>query len=255
MMKFILTILILSLSLASATGAQRSKGKRQARRPPAAKPATAKTAPIIGQQVTLVTKNGDRITGQLLDLTAYSVRVKANDLESTIALDTLASLSFGAAAADATTRPRTVDIRPEFARDVGAVLNSFQSVASGLNAGLDYSGYDRQVAELRRATERFAQKYSATESTDEARMIALLTAALTDYTWARTIWTLILGRPTGTTLGQSDSLAVADTLALYPDLREGAASGNKYVAEKLIAGLWRKAYDKTERARALMGKS
>lgn len=254
-MKFVLTILIVSLTIISTEGAQRSKskGKRPASRPPAA--TAPKTTPrIIGSPVVIVTKNGDRIAGQLLDLTAYSVRIKAANLESTIALDTVASLSFGSTPPPAA-EPKTGNIRPEFARDAGAVLGSLESIAVGLKAGLDYSDYDRQVTEMRRAAERFAQRYSATESVSEARIVALIAAGLTDYTWARTIWTLILGRPASSALGESDSLAIADTVAIYPDLRAGAASGNKYVGEKLIAGLWKKAYEKTERARALLGKS
>ena len=89
----------------------------------------------------------------------------------------------------------------------------------------------------------------------ESRSAALVAAALTDYTWARTIWTLKFGYSGSTTVFETDSPAVGDTLSLYPDLRQAAASENKLSADKLINGLWKKAADKVEILRALASRS
>jgi hypothetical protein len=59
-----------------------------------------------------------------------------------------------------------------------------------------------------------------------------------------------LGRASDGTVAEGDSPIIADLLALYPDLRTAAASGNRFTVDRLIAGLWKKAAEKVERARA-----
>ncbi len=201
----------------------------------------------------LVTKNGDEIRGTLVDLTAYSARIRQGGLESTIALDTLASISFGSSAAQGAQPPVNTGMRPEFARDAEAVLSAFQTMADGLRGGTDFIEFGRQLTNLRRDAERFVGKYSLTDSQPEARVLSLVSAALTDYTWARTVWTLKFGRSGDGTVYDTDSPALTDALALYPDLRAASASGNKFSVDKVVQGLWRKAQEKTDRARSIIG--
>ncbi|MEK6405556.1 MAG: hypothetical protein AABN34_01190 [Acidobacteriota bacterium] len=257
-MKSIIASLIISLCFSlcwgAAPGAQtRKKKPTRSRAAKSQPPAATVTKPrIIGSTVSIVTKNGDRITGELLDLTAYSVRFKADNLESTLALDTIASLSFGVSAAAGARIDQTVGpVRADFSRDADAALGFFQNLAASLKPGVDYNEYGRLVTELRRASERFVAKYSSTENATEARVVSLMAGALTDYSWARTIWTLKFGRSSDGTIAETDSPVVSDALALYPDLRESAASGNRLSAEKLLAGIWRKASEKVDRARTL----
>jgi hypothetical protein len=146
-------------------------------------------------------------------------------------------------------------VRADFARDANLPLGLFQALSSSLKPGVDYTEYGRQLTELRRSAERFSSKYSATDNATEARVVSLLAGALTDYTWARTVWTLKFGRSSDGTISDNESPVVADTLALYPDLRAQSATGNKLSAEKLIGGLWRKAFEKTDLARKLIGSS
>jgi hypothetical protein len=202
-----------------------------------------------------MTKNGDRISGEVLDLTAYSIRIRANNLESTLALDTLASLSFSGSPPIARADQSAGPVRADFAKDADAALGLFQTLASNLRPGVDYTEYGHQLTELRRAAERFTAKYSSSDNANEARVVSLMAGAVTDYTWARTIWTLKFGRSSDGTIAETDSPVVSDTLALYPDLRAQAASGNRLSAEKLIAGLWRKASEKTDRVRTLAAAS
>jgi hypothetical protein len=255
-MKSIIAILL--LSLCAGTAAQTKKGKKKPSRPRAVSsqppsPPTAKPR-ILGSIVTIVTRNGDRITGELIDLTAYSVRFRADNLESSLALDTIASIAFGGAAA---TGPRSEEptgpMRPDFAKEADLVLGFFETLAASMKPGADYIEYGRQLGELRRATERFVAKYSSTDSAAESRVVSLLAGALTDYSWARIVWTLKFGRSSDGTIGETDAPVVGDTIALYPDLRASAAAGNRLSAEKLLAGLWRKASEKQTRARTLIG--
>lgn len=250
-MKSILALLIAVLLTVSPAGAQ--KRKKPAPRPrAAAQPSDAGKPRVIGSTVVIITKNGDRITGELLDLTSYSVRIRADNLESSIALDTIASLSFsGAAVPSERAELPIVPVRADFAREAELPLGFFQTLSSSLKPGVDYTEYGRQLTELRRAAERFSSKYSATDNATEARVVSLFSGALTDYTWARTVWTLKFGRSSDGTISDNESPVVTDTLALYPDLRAGAAAGNKLSAEKLVGGLWRKASEKTDLARKL----
>src|SRR6266571_2926041 len=96
-MKLLAATLILFFLAGSGASAQKRKKPTRRSRSTAAKSAEADAAKpaLIGSTVMVITKNGDRLTGQLLGLTAYSIRIKADNLESTIALDTIASLSFG----------------------------------------------------------------------------------------------------------------------------------------------------------------
>src|SRR5262245_59522092 len=125
-------VAFLAIALCATANAQPQKKKKAVARPrPAAnQPSTAQpTKPrIIGSTVVIVTKNGDPISGEVLDLTAYSVRLKADNLESTIALDTVASLSFGGAAVPVS-RPESPSgtVRADFARDTDSVLGIFQT--------------------------------------------------------------------------------------------------------------------------------
>ena len=249
-MKSIVALVIVSLFVAAPASAQKRK-KPAPRSRAASQPSDASKPRMIGSTVAIITKNGDRITGELLDLTAYSVRIKADSLESSIALDTIASLSFsGAAPSERENQP--IPVRADFSRDADLPLGFFQTLASSLKPGVDYTEYGRQLTELRRAAERFVSKYSSTDNAAEARVVSLLAGALTDYTWARAVWTLKFGRSSDGTITDTESPAVTDTLALYPDLRAAAAAGNKLSVEKLIAGLWRKASDKTDLARKLI---
>ncbi len=248
-MKSIVALVIVSLLVAApATAQKRKKATPRA----ASQPADASKPRMIGSTVVIITKNGDRITGELLDLTAYSVRIKADSLESSIALDTIASLSFSGAAAPSERENQPIGpVRADFSREADLPLGFFQTLASSLKPGVDYTEYGRQLTELRRAAERFVSKYSSTDNAAEARVVSLLAGALTDYTWARAVWILKFGRSSDGTITDTESPAVTDTLALYPDLRAAAAAGNKLSVEKLIAGLWRKASEKTDLARKL----
>jgi len=251
-----MALIIVSLCAGASVEAQSKKKKAPARqRAASSQPpdATATKPRIIGSTVVMITKNGDRLTGELLDLTAYSARLRADNLESTIALDTIASLSFG----NAVTTPGRTDqpagpARPEFAKEAEPTLGFFQTMASSLKPGVDYTEYGRQLSELRRAAERFIGKYSSTENPTEARVVSLIAGALTDYTWSRTIWTLKFGRSNDGTIAEGDSPVIIDALVLYPDLRGLAASGNRLSVEKLLAGIWRKAAEKQDRARTLI---
>ncbi len=250
-MKSTVALVIVSLLVAAPAGAQKRK-KAPARSRAATQPADASKPRMIGSTVVIITKNGDRITGELVDLTAYSVKIKADSLESSIALDTIASLSFSGGAAPNERGERPIGpVRADFSREADLPLGFFQTLASSLKPGVDYTEYGRQLTELRRAAERFVSKYSSTDNAAEARVVSLLAGALTDYTWARAVWTLKFGRSSDGTITDTESPAVTDTLALYPDLRAVAAAGNKLSVEKLIAGLWRKASEKTDLARKL----
>lgn len=255
-MKTIPLLLMIFVCICSDAAAQSRKKQAPATRPRAnpRERTTAQPNPntprLIGSPIVIITKNEDRITGTLLDLTAYSVRIRAGNLESTIALDTIASISFGASAgAGPRVPPPSVAVRAEFAREAETAVAAFQAVASQLRTGADYTEYGRQLTELRRTAERFISKNSVGDNQAEARVVALLAGALTDYTWARTIWTLKFGRSGDGAMFDTDSPAIADALALYPDLRTAAASGNKFSVDKLVSGLWKKAEEKIDRAR------
>lgn len=246
-MKASITLLITLLLIGSAGAAQTRKKPR-----PRAPQKPAETRPagprIVGSQVLLVTKNGDRINGVILDLTAYSVRIRANNLESVHALDTIASMSFGTATPPVQ-RPEQPPIRAEFSSDSNRALEAIQSMVSQTNAGTNYTDYGRQLTGLRRDIDQFIGLYSLSENALETRIVALLAGAVTDYNWARAVWNLKLGRNSDGTVNESE---VTDLLALYPDLREASSSGGKLSGDKLIASLWRKAAAKADRARALI---
>lgn len=251
-MKKSLSLIILTLLFAHTAEAQKRK------RPPARRPA-AREAPkpvgarIIGTTVTVITKNDDRITGTLLDLTAYSVKLRADNLESVHALDTLASISFGSAAGQGPRHASSSQTpQPNFVKDAQGVLNLFQSITNKTRTGTDYLDYGGQLTELRREAERFVSRHSASENAAETRLVSLLSSALTDFTWARTIWTFKFSR-TGTGLvAESDSPVIADALEIYPELRQSAASQDRFVVDRLVAGLWKRAGEKVDRARLLV---
>jgi hypothetical protein len=240
---------------AAAVGQKRKKGRSPARsRSTAARSEPAASGPrMVGTPVVIITKNDDRITGTLVDLTAYSIRIKADNLESTISLDRIASLSFGAASTPARPAMASLPASADFARNASPVIADFQSVANQLRQGTEFNEYGRLVTDLRRKGEQFISRFGNADNATEARVVALLSAALTDYGWARTIWTLRLNRSGDTTAYDTDTPALTDALALYPDLRAAAAVGNKYSVDKVVSGLWKKAADKTERARTLAG--
>ncbi|MEK6302542.1 MAG: hypothetical protein AABO41_17665 [Acidobacteriota bacterium] len=252
MKPIILTLIVLSLF--SAAGAQKKKKTSPKKKPVAQKPGppvNTGTPRVIGSKVFIETRNGDRVSGELLDLTAYSIRLRSENLESTIALDTIAQLSFGAPVSSRPARVEQSLARGEFLRDAEVMLSQFSALASILKSGSDYTEYGRQLGELRRSAERFITKYSSGDNASEARVLSLTAGALTDYTWARTIWTLKFGRSSDGTVTESDSPLLGDVLALYPDLRTAAVSGNKLSVDKVVGGLWRKAADKMDRVRAL----
>lgn len=257
-MKRIVPILIINLLLVSTAAAQ--KGKAVAKKPSGrrasiqSKPTTVASAtnapPVIGTNVTLTTKDGNQVSGTLLDLNAYSVRIKSGGLESTLALETLAAISFEATTA--AQPPPAPPLSDTFVKSLSAAFSAFQTMASETKSGSDYTDYGKQLSELRRNVETFIQRYSSSENSKETQIVSLLSGAIIDYTWARTIWTLKLGGDG--TVGEADNPVMADTLALYPDLRSATANGNRFSADKLIGSLWKRANDKVERARSMMNR-
>jgi hypothetical protein len=251
MSKRIIFILFLSLSMTTVAQAQKSKRPRSTTRKPVVKtaPATPVTAapPVIGSPITILTKGGDKLSGQLVDVSSYSLRIRSDNLESAIPMESIVSISFGnAKVADANEKP----VSENFTRDVNATLTAFQTMMAETKTGSDYTDYGRQLSELRRASDRFIQKYSTSGNVTESRVVALISGAITDYTWARTVWTLKLG--SDGTLSESEAPVIADTLMLYPELRAATAVGNRFNADKLVGSLWKKASEKAERARSLL---
>src|SRR5215831_19047186 len=122
-MKTVIAILLVVIFLGATTNAQKRKKPASRRRSAASKPTEAETSKpaVIGSIITIISKNGDRLTGELLGLSAYSIRIKADNLASTIALDTIASLSFGDGAPPSARVDKPAGpVRTDFARDAGA---------------------------------------------------------------------------------------------------------------------------------------
>jgi hypothetical protein len=249
----ILGIMLLSLAFDMAEGAQKNR-KKPVSRTKAAAAVPRATSRIIGTPVVLVTKNGDKIAGTLLDITPFSVKIRADNLDSFQTLDTLASITFGPNVANTGRAPSgSGPVSPEFSRDAEGVIAGFLRVVADTRSGIGYAEYGGQLTELRRSAERFIARYSGSESGSEARIVANLAGALTDFTWARTVWTLGFSRTGQGTVSESDSPAISDAINLYPDLGKSAANGTKLSVDKLVGGLWRRAGEKVDRARSMMG--
>jgi hypothetical protein len=256
MSKKIIILFILSLAFGSIAFAQKSKKSRPrpSTKQPASKPAPVTpappTAPSIGSTVNILTKGGDKLTGQLLDVNAFSIRIRSNSLDSAIPVDSIAAIAFGSSKGIESKAEQPIG--ENFIQDTNATADAFQTMANETKTGSDYTDYGRQLGELRRVADRFIQKYCTTGNATEARIISLFSGAITDYTWARTIWTLKLG--SDGLLSESEAPVIADSLSLYPDLRTVTANGNRFNADKLVGSLWKKASDKTERVRALLNR-
>ncbi len=252
-MRRTLTLLIVALLLIPVEAAQKRKKTRPrtVSHKPAAPEVKPPASPLAGTAVVIVTKNSDRIVGTIIDLNAYSIRIRSEGLESAIALDTISSLTFGSLGRDTTREPPPPASSADFAKDMNSAVNAFQSMMASAKPGADYTDYGRQLSDLRSQAERFIARYGPSENAKEARVVGLLAGALTDYSWARTVWILKLGRQSDGTVAEGDSSIISDLLVLYPDLRAAAATGNRFAADRLIAGLWKKASEKVERVRAV----
>jgi hypothetical protein len=254
MSKKLLFLFILSLSVGSIAIAQKSKKPRPrpTTKQPASKPAAVTPAPpiapSIGASVNILTKGGDKLAGQLLDINAFSIRIRSNNLDSAIPVESIAAISFGGSKGIESKAEQPIG--ENFIQDTQATSNAFQTMANETRTGSDYTDYGRQLGELRRVADRFIQKYCATGNATEARIVSLFSGAITDYTWARTIWTLKLG--SDGLLSESEAPVIADSLSLYPEMRTATANGNRFNADKLVGSLWKKASDKTERVRSLL---
>ena len=248
-MKRLLTLLTVPLLLVPVEGAQKRKPTRPrtVAHKPAAPEVKPPVSPLAGTSVVIITKNRDRIVGTIIDLNAYSIRIKSEGLEAALALDTISSLTFGSLGRDTPKEPQPAASSEDFARDLNLAVGAFQAMMVSAKPGADYTDYGRQLSELRPQAERFIARYGTSENAKESRVVGLLAGALTDYSWARTVWTLKLGRQSDGTVAEADSSVISDLLTLYPDLRSSATTGNRFAADRLIAGLWRKASEKVER--------
>jgi hypothetical protein len=250
-MKSLIALIAISLFAASAEAQTRKKKQSKPRPPATRKPAPSVTPPrIIGSQVVLLTKNGDEISGVLLDLSAYSARIKADNLESTISLDTLASISFGSS--PATREEQATPLSADFLKDAQAALNTFQALANKLKSTTDYTDFDHSLRDARPIGEQFTARYAVSENKTESHVAALVAASLSDYSWARAIWTMKFGRSGDGTVSDTDSPTITQALNLYTDLRAAAARGSRYSVDMIVAGLWKKAEEKIDRARSLI---
>ncbi|MFL6213001.1 MAG: hypothetical protein ACJ74J_03805, partial [Blastocatellia bacterium] len=194
MRKACAVVIIALLMNAVAAGQKRKKPRAAARsRSTVTRNEPASTGPrVVGSPVIIITKNDDHIVGTLVDLTTYSIRIKADNLESTISLDRIASLSFGEASTPSRPAMAIAPASGDFARNAAPIISEFQNIANQLRQGTEFNEYGRLLTELRRRGEQFINRFGGSDNPSEARVIALLSAALTDYSWARTIWTLRL---------------------------------------------------------------
>jgi len=209
----------------------------------------AKVSPVVGTTVGILTKNGDKFSGELLDLSPFSLRLKSANLESTISLETIAAISF-----DPSKNVESKSLLPlseNFLQGSSTVFKALQAMETETKGGSEYTEYGKRLTELRRELETFIQRYSSSDNATESRIVSLLCSALIDYTWARTIWTLKLGG--NGTVSETDNPVVTDTLALYENLRTITAVGDRFSADKLIGNLWKKASEKIAKARAASG--
>ena len=207
----------------------------------------AKVSPMIGTTVGILTRNGEKFSGELLDLSPFSLRIKSSNLESTISLETLAVISF-----DPSKNVESKSLPPisqDFLRESSIAFKALQTMEIETKSGSEYTEYGKQLTELRRSVDKFVQRYSSFDNATESRVVSLLCSAMIDYTWARTIWTLKLGG--NGMVSEADNPVVADTLALYENLRTVTTIGDKFSADKLIGNLWKKASEKIAKARAL----
>src|ERR1051325_2010746 len=128
--KFLL-IVLLCLLAGSVAGAQKNKkppAKSPAKAAPKATPSGAPTtAPILGSSVTILTKGGDKLTGDLVDLSAFSVRIRSNNLESAVPFESIAAISFGSV----NSPESKTSLQPAseiFARDLALTLTDFPAI-------------------------------------------------------------------------------------------------------------------------------
>ncbi|HEU4391571.1 MAG TPA: hypothetical protein VFV34_27525 [Blastocatellia bacterium] len=253
-MKMIVVAVVVFLCMTSVDSAQtrKSKPRSKAGAKRVARPEEQEPPKVIGTNVLITTTEGEQVSGSLLSLNAYSATVKSSGLDSTVALETVSSITFGRPRIATPAEPQSSSHRSaDFASDAAAAVDSFGAIVSLTKTSTNYTDYGQQLTDLRRRTERYVSKYAASESVGETRAAALIAGALADYTWARTIWALKLGHSSHNDVDESDSPAVADAITVYPELRASAASGTKFSADKLVAGLWKHAEEKIERVRVL----
>jgi|SRR5262249_7018989 len=257
----IIATLFLGIFLVDAQTKAQTKKKPAPKGKPKAGAHTASQKPaagpprLIGTHVEVVTRNGDRLSGDLVDLSAYSIKIRSDKLDSSLPLDSIASVYFGEVSIGGGGRQSqsSPPLSTDFSHDAAFALRQFQTVATNLKSGIDYSDFKQQVADLRRTVDRIIVRYAGTESVAELRVLSLLIAGETDYDWSRAIWTLKFGRSSDGLAYDAESPELSAALTTYSDLKAIAASGNKYTVEKVIAGLWQKATEKADRARALIG--
>jgi hypothetical protein len=257
-MKSIARLLILTLCMALPAISQSQRKKTPAPKPNSARPAvnTKAQGRMAGANISITTNTGGQVAGSLIDLNTNAVRIKTGEFESTIGLESVASISFRTprdpvSGASAQASSESAD----FAGDVETVSSALDTMAASVKSGFDYSEYGRRLTDLRRLAERRIGKYSSSENAAESKFAALLAGALVDYTWARTIWTLKLGSAGSALVSDADSPVVGDALALYPDLKTAAASGDKLSADKLVVGLLSHATAKGQQIRLLANPS
>lgn len=252
-MKIVIHFLLLVIVFAPTADAQRRQSKP--RQPSKQRPANTRqpVSPMIGSAIQITTRNGGQITGTMAGLDAHNIRVRQNNIESAVALETVSSILFTPAPGQSQgqhQKSKGARVRPEFAQDAGEISTAFRLIAETTQSGADYTDYGRQLTELRRTVEKYVCKYAGSEDGTESRVAALTAGALVDYTWARVLWTLKLGYSATPIVTEADSPTIGDVLGLYPELRTTAASGSKLSVDKLVAGLWKEASAKADSLRA-----
>ena len=131
MMKHIAALILIAMILAGDAPAQKRKPTRTKKAAPKKAAPEEKPAapPMLGAGVVVVTRNGDQITGALVELTAYSVKIKVDNLESAVSLDTVSTISFGGATPPKG-QPPGGHPAAGFGRDTETILAAFQSLGA-----------------------------------------------------------------------------------------------------------------------------
>src|SRR5215472_3245339 len=155
-------LILLMFSLCAPPGGEAQKRKRTPSRPKstAKKSNSDAGAPptVAGTPVTVTSRDGNKVSGQLVALNDSAVKVKTGDQESSILLTTVSSLSFGESASEPA-QQAAASRHPDFAKDLANVLSGFQGMLGEAKTTPDYTEYGGQLVELRRRAERFINKY------------------------------------------------------------------------------------------------
>jgi hypothetical protein len=191
--------------------------------------------------VTVTTKNGETLSGNLLQINNDSLRLTSEGSSRIVKLDEVTSIIFNSDSQADTTTGRSVRLSPQAKTSASKALKSLRKLAGATEIGITFQEYGTRLIDIN------AEVDEALASLPEGVIKQEISLALQAYVDAGKAWNVTIQH--GSQYGRTVTLWLADFIDKYSVPHDDLAVNNNV----MLSTIWQAARTHLDRASALVG--